>query len=115
MIRARTWPESVPESELLRASHAGAQRLDADSGSVRPEVLQHRRVVFKNFKFSEKRSVQFRVEGFNFLNHPIYSFGFDNNLNLAFNSAGQQTNALFGTTTTKAGHRIMQFVAKFYF
>jgi hypothetical protein len=71
--------------------------------------------LFKNFNFTEKRKLQIRVEGFNFLNHPIYSFGFDNNLNLAFNSAGQETNSLFGTTTTKAGHRIMQFVAKFYF
>jgi hypothetical protein len=71
--------------------------------------------LFKNFKFAEKRSLQIRAEGFNFLNHPVYSFGLDNNLNLAFNSSGQQTNALFGTTTTKAGHRILQFVAKFYF
>jgi hypothetical protein len=71
--------------------------------------------LFKSFKFSEKKNLQIRVEGFNFLNHPIWSFGFDNNLNLAFNSAGQQTNTSFGTTTTKAGHRIMQFVAKFYF
>jgi len=56
-----------------------------------------------------------RLEGFNVLNHPNYSFGLDNNLNLAFNAAGRETNALFGTATTKTGHRIMQFVAKFYF
>ena len=71
--------------------------------------------LFKTFHFSEKKSLQFRVEGFNFLNHANYSFGLDNNLNLAFNSAGRETNALFGSTTTKTGHRILQFVGKFYF
>jgi hypothetical protein len=55
------------------------------------------------------------VEAFDFLNHANYSFGLDNNLNLAFNAAGRETNALFGTATTKTGHRIMQFVGKFYF
>ena len=34
---------------------------------------------------------------------------------LAFNGTSWETNALFGTTTIKTGHRIMQFVAKFYF
>jgi hypothetical protein len=71
--------------------------------------------LFKTFKFNEKKSLQFRAEGFNFLNHSNPTFGLDNNLNLAFNAAGQQTNALFGTAVLKTGHRIMQFAVKFYF
>jgi hypothetical protein len=71
--------------------------------------------LFKTFKFSERKSLQVRVEGFNFLNHPNRSFGLDNNLNLAFNAQGQETNALFGTALLKTGNRVMQFVAKFYF
>jgi hypothetical protein len=71
--------------------------------------------LFKTFKMGEKRSIQFRAEGFNFLNHPNPTFGLDNNLSLAFNLAGQQTNALFGTATTKTDHRILQFAVKFYF
>ncbi len=71
--------------------------------------------LFKSFQMGEKRSLQFRAEGFNFLNHPNPTFGLDNNLALAFNLAGQQTNALFGTATTKTDHRILQFAVKFYF
>jgi hypothetical protein len=71
--------------------------------------------LFKDFKFAERKSLQLRVEGFDFLNFANYTFGLDNNLNLAFNAAGQESNALFGTATIKTGHRIMQFVAKFYF
>jgi hypothetical protein len=71
--------------------------------------------LFKTFKFTEKKSLQFRAEGFDVLNHANPTFGLDNNLNLAFNTAGQQTNALFGTTTLKTGHRILQFAVKFYF
>ena len=71
--------------------------------------------LFKDFHFTERKTLQFRVEGFDVLNHSNYTFGLDNNLNLAFNAAGKETNALFGTTTTKTGHRILQFVAKFYF
>jgi hypothetical protein len=72
--------------------------------------------LFKTFKFnSEKKSVQFRAEAFNLLNHANRSFGLDNSLSLAFNAAGQQTNALFGTASLKTGHRIMQFAVKFYF
>jgi hypothetical protein len=71
--------------------------------------------LFKDFKFAERKSLQLRVEAFDLLNFANYTFGLDNNLNLAFNAAGQETNALFGTATIKTGHRIMQFVAKFYF
>ena len=80
-----------------------------------PKFLNTDLSLFKDFKFAERKSLQLRVEGFNFLNHANYTFGLDNNLNLAFNAAGTETNALFGTATTKTGHRILQFVAKFYF
>ena len=71
--------------------------------------------LFKNFHFTERRTLQFRVEGFNVLNHANRSFGLDNSLNLAFNAGGTETNALFGTAVLKTGNRIMPFVAKFYF
>ena len=71
--------------------------------------------LFKSFKFTERRSLQIRAEAFNVLNHANKTFGLDNNLNLAFNAQGAETNALFGTATLKTGNRIMQFVAKFYF
>jgi hypothetical protein len=72
--------------------------------------------LFKTFQISEHKSIQFRLEGFNFLNHPNPTFtAGDPNLNLVFNSAGQQTNALFGTVNSKIGHRVGQVALKFYF
>jgi hypothetical protein len=72
--------------------------------------------LFKTFKFGEHKSLQFRLEGFNFLNHPNATFtAGDPNLNLVFNAAGQQTNPLFGTVNSKIGHRTGQVALKFYF
>jgi hypothetical protein len=71
--------------------------------------------IYKDFKFTESKRLQLRAQGFNFMNHPNYSFGNDNNLNLVFDAAGKQTNTLFGTTTSKLGHRVVRLEAKFYF
>jgi hypothetical protein len=71
--------------------------------------------LFKNFVFKERQRLQFRAEAFNFINHPNYTFGADQNLNLVFDSTGKQTNTLFGTATSKLGHRILQFAVKYYF
>jgi hypothetical protein len=72
--------------------------------------------LFKNFNFSEQKKLQFRVSGYNFLNHPITTFvNGDNNLNLSFDSSGKLSNSRFGYADWKAGHRIIQLAVKFYF
>jgi hypothetical protein len=71
--------------------------------------------LFKNFQISESKKLQFRIDGYNFLNHPLWSFYGGENLSLSFNSAGQQTSPLFGYTTDKQGRRIVQLAIKFYF
>jgi hypothetical protein len=71
--------------------------------------------LFKNFQISEHKKVQIRINGYNFLNHPLWSFPGGSNLTLSFNQAGQQTNPYFGTTTEKNGHRIVMLTVKFYF
>jgi hypothetical protein len=77
--------------------------------------------VFKNFKLTETRRIQLRIQAYNFLNHPLWSFPNNNNLTLQFNQASPgsstigQTNSTFGYTTFKQGQRIVEMVVKFYF
>ena len=71
--------------------------------------------LFKNFRIGENKKIQIRVNGYNWLNHPLWSFPGGSNLTLAYNQAGQQTNPYFGTATEKNGHRIVMLTAKFYF
>ncbi len=76
--------------------------------------------IFKNFDISEKKKLQFRVQAYNFLNHPLYSFPSGSNLTLQFTQDPvtqqiTQGNANFGVSTQKQGQRTMEFAAKFYF
>jgi len=80
--------------------------------------------VFKSFRISESKSFEFRVDGFNWLNHPLWSFvPGSNNLTLSLdpttytanNSKGAAVNPIFGTATDKEGHRIIQMQFKFIF
>jgi hypothetical protein len=76
--------------------------------------------LFKNFQFSESRKLQLRLNGYNFLNHPLYSFPQQlNNLTLNFADSGPNQglnqNPNFGIATVKQGHRIVQLALKFFF
>ncbi|MGH9407267.1 MAG: carboxypeptidase regulatory-like domain-containing protein [Terriglobia bacterium] len=71
--------------------------------------------LFKTFKISESKSLQFRVDGYNFMNHPLWSFN-GSNLGLSFDpNSGKVNSSLFGMTTTKQGHRIVELAVKFFF
>jgi hypothetical protein len=75
--------------------------------------------IFKNFRMSESKNLQFRIQSYNFLNHPLWSFPNNNNLTLQFqqDAAGKitQTNTNFGKTTEKQGARVVEFVVRFIF
>jgi hypothetical protein len=76
--------------------------------------------IFKNFNITESKRIQFRVQAYNFLNHPLWSFPDAGNLTLKFSQDPitqqfTQTNANFGKTTVKQGGRVVEFAVKFFF
>lgn len=77
--------------------------------------------LFKNFVWgaSESKKLQFRISGYNFMNHPVRTFiQNDPALQLTFNQSGnliQNGGTNFGYALNKTGHRIMQLEAKFSF
>jgi Carboxypeptidase regulatory-like domain len=46
--------------------------------------------LYKTFRMTESKSVQLRLNAFNFLNHPLSQFGNGNDINLTFNSLATQ-------------------------
>ena len=72
--------------------------------------------LFKNFAIAEKKKLQFRANAYNFLNHPLWSFPNNQNLNLGFNgTTGAMNTPLFGTAGVKQGRRLVQFMVTFQF
>ncbi|HTS64872.1 MAG TPA: carboxypeptidase-like regulatory domain-containing protein [Candidatus Acidoferrales bacterium] len=71
--------------------------------------------LFKNFQIKEAKKIQIRFNGYNFLNHPLWSFN-GSNLTLGFDpSTGKVNTPLFGSVTQKQGHRVVQMALKFFF
>ena len=89
--------------------------------SYGPAFFDWDMAIFKNFKITESKSLQFRINGYNFLNHALYSFPDAGNLTLQFvqdpanGYAFTQQNTNFGKTTVKEGSRRVEFAVKFYF
>ena len=84
-----------------------------------PKYFDADMAVFKNFSVTESKKLQFRIQAYNFLNHPLYSFN-GSNLNLNFQQDPltqqiTQTNANFGKVTEKQGARVLELAVKFYF
>jgi len=74
--------------------------------------------IFKSFRITESKSFEFRIMGYNWLNHPLWSFYNSEGtpLTLSIDPATYKNqNPTFGTATDRQGHRIIQMVFKFIF
>lgn len=75
--------------------------------------------IYKSFHITERQRVEFRVQAFNFLNHPLPQFGAGGNGDISLNLAGPgSTNSNKQTTgfpLYTVGSRTMQFALKYYF
>ncbi len=88
-----------------------------------PANINNDMALFKTFKFGETMRAQFRLEAYNFLNHPNKAFSVQNNsdIKLSFadsNNQLSQTNTNTSTTGKPAfsvGYRQLQLAVKFYF
>ena len=76
---------SIRERKLLcSAHHARPERAGHGACSYGPGYFNWDMAVFKNFAMSESKRLQFRMQAYNFLNHPLYSFPSGSNLTLQF-------------------------------
>jgi hypothetical protein len=99
-----TFPKNVGEN--------GTTTLPAFYG---PYYFNTDAAIFKNFTIKEKRSLRVGINGYNFLNHPLWSFN-GTNLNLGFNgTTGAVNTPLFGIITAKQGRRTVQLQATLNF
>jgi hypothetical protein len=74
--------------------------------------------VYKNFAIREKQKIQFRLTGFNFINHPLPQFGIggDVDLELTGGATGTNTNtATTGRPEYEVGRRVMELAIKYVF
>ena len=71
--------------------------------------------LFKNFQISESKKLQLRLNGYNFLNHPLWSFN-GSNLTLGFDpQLPAKSTHRCSARDQKQGHRVVQVAIKFYF
>jgi len=85
-----------------------------------PGFQNHNLTLFKEFFLSESHRIQFRVEAYNWLNHPNLGGAsgpdaYDFNAGTANGIDINPTSATFGKVTTKGSERQLQFALRYQF
>lgn len=82
-----------------------------------PAYLNTDMTAIKNFKFSNLKNLQFRLAGFNFLNHPLPTFSnkAPQATQLQFQNGQTINQNIFGQTTYETGRRQLEVGAKYTF
>jgi hypothetical protein len=78
----------------------------------RPGVQNWNLAAFKNFRLGGARTLQFRLEGYNVLNHTQFQ---ELNRTVTFDAAGNQVNQQFGVATNTRNARQLQASVRFSF
>jgi hypothetical protein len=61
-----------------------------------PAYMNHDLSLYKNFAITETKTIQFRMNAFNFPNHPLPQFGLGSDLNLNFSGTSQNQDGAGG-------------------
>jgi len=69
-----------------------------------PAYIDHDLSLYKNFAITESKAVQFRLNAFNFPNHPLPQFGLGSDLNLAFSGLVVSPNSPDGISNGTGGY-----------
>ncbi|HLY15641.1 MAG TPA: carboxypeptidase-like regulatory domain-containing protein [Bryobacteraceae bacterium] len=81
--------------------------------------------IYKDFLFKEHHKVELRFSAFNFLNHPLWTFGAGGNGDVNLNFVNPTNNTMLmqtnqnaitnGSPTFKTGRRVVEFAVKYNF
>ncbi len=97
-------PDAAGKQSLYSKPTAGTFVTDLLRNKIYGPGFQNWNVsAFKNFRIGERANVQFRADGYNFINHPNWGGSTGGGLDLNPN------NATFGRITSKGGERNLQF------
>jgi hypothetical protein len=112
--------QGIPSGYFLNPKCYSAPSPGANGNYVSPTVRgpwysNHNLSLFKNFSLGGPHKLQFRMEAYNFLNHPNTLLDFNNNVTARYTNGVIDPN--FGKTPTdnKFGRRIVQLALRYSF
>jgi hypothetical protein len=112
--------EGVPSGYFLNPACYGAPSPGQNGNYVSPTIRgpwyqNHNLSLFKNFSLGGEHKLQFRMEAYNFLNHPLTLLDLNNNVAARFTNGVLDPNFGKIPTDNKFGRRIVQLALRYSF